>query len=248
MMRWVGVWSSVVEFGQCAHGSVGQLVKSVESPTACSIHTSSCGMKPRHAAVPQAQGRPCGPALGGPYAYVSSSPAAMGRAVMNTTRGSSDPVRLKAGRERGKGEPGCFLCENLVQTRLEGTPGTSNAQGPGPTASCIPRPPTAAGGLHAPAQQQPEVAAVAGMVEEAGQVAPMRCINVEPHRRCAAGQPLTQHLAGGPGWVDMERTGEPGTCAQSLPCLLGQPAPTAHPPGTPTYQQRVAAARRIVLR
>ena len=100
VMTWVGVRSSLLSFGS-AHmrtsRSIGQSVKSVKSPTACSIQTSSCGMKPRHAAVPQAQGRPCGPALGGPYAYVSSSPAAMGRAVMNTTRGSSDPVRLKAG-------------------------------------------------------------------------------------------------------------------------------------------------------
>lgn len=57
-------------------------------------YTSSCGMKPLHAAVPQRHCRPCGPLLGGPYEYVSSSPASTALVVMNKTRGSNDPVRL----------------------------------------------------------------------------------------------------------------------------------------------------------
>lgn len=95
---------------------------------------------------------------------------------MNTTRGSSEPVRLQVGR-----------CRTEHGLRLHGKHASGSSSAESPPAGC-------AGAPHAPAQQQLQIAAVAGVVEEAGQVAAVGGIDVEPHRRCAAGQPLTQHL------------------------------------------------------
>ncbi len=145
-------------------------------------YTSSCGMKPKQADVPHRQARPAGPALGGPYCQVSSSPAATGRLVANSTRGSSEPVRLQKTPGEGRLHKSCYQkwvtpCSALWLCMLQ--PATARQYWAGPCP---------------PAQQQLQVTTTAAVVEEARKVPALCCVNVQPHGSCAARQPLAQHL------------------------------------------------------
>lgn len=160
-------------------------------------------MKPRHGAAPHKQARPLGPALGGPYCQVSSSPAATMRLVTSSIRGSSEPVRLQAGLN-GAGH--AFRARRLERS-MHGSnwKGACNGLSHPEAQSCSPS------SHYPPAQHHPEVAAIAAVVEEAPQVPTLRCINVQPHRGCTAGQPLAQHLhvhgpAAGPLGASREAT------------------------------------------
>lgn len=161
-------------------------------------------MNPRQAGVPHAQRLPPGPGLGGPYAQVSSSPAATARLVTNTSRGSSEPVRLRA----------AWAERDAVQTCLQGCKAV-------PGLACSSRP---------PAQHQPQVAAVTGVVEETCQVAAPRGVDVDAHRCGAAGQPLAQDLqrrhAGG-GDASFGGGGGSSSAAAALAQPAGSPAARA---------------------